>query len=380
MVAAIFFASLASQLPEPHGHPVGCSCQMLPKYDRAAGLIASLQPSDDPDSLAIEANPKETNLANVRQLTFGGQNAEAYWSVDGKKLVYQSRQPQFPDEQIFMMNADGSGKTLVSTGLGRTTCSYFTPDQRWIYFSSTHERNEGAQKPVDMSKGYVWMVNPEFALYRVRTAEVRKGTAKPETVIKLGGYVAETTIAPNSRFMTLTLDQNGDLDIYRANLDGSNLKQLTDEVGYDGGPFVSWCSKYIVYRRDKIDNDAELKDYKELHAQHLVRPSKLEIWIMDADGKNKRQLTQLNAASFAPFLHPNGKSVIFSTNYGDPRGREFDLWMVDVDGTNLRRITHTPDFDGFPMFSRDGKKLVWAANRNGKVRGETNIFVADWKE
>jgi Tol biopolymer transport system component len=344
--------------------------------DMVSLLLASALAYQNTDSRAIEANPDEKHLVNVRQLTFGGQNAEAYWSSDGKKITYQTRQPEFPDEQIFVMNADGSGKHLMSTGKGRCTCSYFTPDGKWVYFSSTHEKNEGPQKPVDMSKGYVWMVNPDFALYR---RPANDPTGKLEKVLQLGGYVAETTIAPNGKFMTLTANVNGDLEIFRANLDGSNLVQLTKEEGYDGGPFVSWDSKKIVYRRDLLENDQAREDFHTLLKQNLVRPTKLEIWIMDADGSNKRQVTNLGCASFAPFLHPDGKRIIFSTNYGDPKGREFDLWMINVDGTGLERITKSPEFDGFPMFTRNGKKLIWASNRHGSVQGETNLFTADWK-
>lgn len=326
-----------------------------------------------PNNLPVDGNPQETNLKNVKQLTFGGQNAEAYWSVDGKRIVFQSRQPGYPDEQIFTMNADGSGKQLVSTGLGRCTCSYFTPDGKHLIFSSTHAADPGPQKPLDMSKGYLWMINPNFTMYR---ADLNGKNLKP--LISKPGYVAETTVAPNGKFLTFTGDWEGDIEIYRANLDGSNIQRLTNDFGYDGGPFVSWDSKKIVYRRDTLLDDKARQDYKDLHAEHLVRPGKLEIWIMDADGGNKRQVTKLGAASFAPFIHPNGKQIIFSSNYGDPKGREFDLYMINLDGTGLTRVTHTPDFDGFPMFTKDGRKLIWGSNRYGKVRGETNIFVADW--
>lgn len=321
----------------------------------------------------------EPHLRNVRQLTFGGQNAEAYWSPDGKYLTYQSAQPGYPDEQIFVMKADGSEKRLVSTGRGRCTCSYFSPDMKWIYFSSTHEKSPGAQPPVDMSKGYVWMVNPNFTLYRVRFK--KSGPfGSPEKVLDLGSYVAETTIAPNGKYLTFTTDAEGDLDVYRADLDGKNRKKLTDSVGYDGGPFVSWDSKTIVYRRDSWSDPAAEADYRSLLKEHLIRPTKLEIWTMDANGEHKRQLTHLSCASFAPFVQPGNKWVIFSSNYGDPKGREFDLYRIGMDGEHLERLTTAPEFDGFPMFTRDGKHLVFASNRNGKVRGETNLFVADWVE
>lgn len=327
-----------------------------------------------PSWQAIPANPQEKHMSNIRQLTFGGQNAEAYWSKDGRSLIYQSRQEGYPDEQIFIMNADGTHRRLISTGKGRCTCSYFLPDMSGIVFSSTHEENEGPQAHVDMSKGYVWMVNPQFDLYK---SDLNGKNIRP--LIKKNGYVAETTVDPNGKFMTFTGTFDGDLEIYRSDMNGKNIKRLTNEEGYDGGPFVSWDGKKIVYRRDTIETEAELKDYRDLLKQNLVRPSKLEIWIMDADGRNKKQVTKLDSASFAPFIHPNGRQIIFSTNYGDPKGREFDLYLINVDGTGLERVTYTGEFDGFPMFTRDGKKLVFASNRNGKVAGETNIFVADWR-
>lgn len=321
------------------------------------------------------ANPEEPHLANIRQLTFGGQNAEAYWNDDCTKITFQSLQPEYPDEQIFVMNADGSRKRRVSTGKGRCTCSYFIPGTDEIIFSSTHAVNEGPQKKLDMSKGYLWMVNPEFSLWRVKT----DGTGlKP--VLRKNGYIAETTIAPDKSYMTFTATFDGDIDIYRSDLDGKNLKRLTTEPGYDGGPFVSWDGKLIAYRRDRIDSPEELADFKGLLKENLVRPSKLEIWVMNSDGSNKRQVTNLGCASFAPFIHPDNKRIIFCSNYGDPAGREFNLFMINIDGTGLKQITKTPDFDGFPMFSRDGKKLLFASNRFGTVRGETNVFVADWVE
>ncbi|MBS1723550.1 MAG: PD40 domain-containing protein [Armatimonadetes bacterium] len=335
-----------------------------------------------PNSKAWPSAPGERHLRNIRQLTFGGQNAEAYWSKDGNWITFQTRQSPWPDEQIIVMRADGSGKTLMSTGLGRCTCSYFTPNNQWLYFSSTHERNTGAQEAVDMSKGYVWRVNPDFALYRQRLGPSPNTKARMALmpVVKMNGYVAETTIAPNGKYMVFTGDWEGDIDIYRANLDGSGMTRLTDVAGYDGGPFISWDSKVIVYRRGPFDDDQDKQDYIDLHKQHLVRPKRMDLWIMDSMGRHKRQVTHLPGASFAPFMHPDGKRIIFASNYEDPKGREFDLYTVRKDGTGVERITTSPDFDGFPMFSRDGKKVVWASNRHGSVPHETNIFVADWVE
>ncbi|MBI1757547.1 MAG: PD40 domain-containing protein [Fimbriimonas ginsengisoli] len=328
-----------------------------------------------PNSISIPDDPREPHLRNVRQLTFGGQNAEAYWNLEGTKLIFQSSQPEYPDEQIFTMNIDGSDKRLVSTGKGRCTCSYYMPDGKHIVFSSTHATQPGPQPPVDRSKGYVWMVNPHYAMYR---ANPDGSDLTP--LIRRDGYVAETTIAPNGKFMTFTGSWEGDLDIYRCDLDGKHIKRLTHEVGYDGGPFVSWDSKWIVYRRDAERTPAEVEDYKKLLADHLVRPTHLELWIMDPNGRHKRQITRLKAASFAPFVQPDDKHIIFSSNVGDPKGRTFELFRVNFDGAGLEQITHGGQFEGFPMFTRDGKHLVWASNRNGSKPRETNLFVADWVE
>jgi len=333
-----------------------------------------------PASKSRPSDPREIHLKNIRQLTFGGQNAEAYWSPDGKWITFQTRQPQWPDEQIVVMRADGSGKTLMSTGLGRCTCSYFSADMKWLYFSSTHERNKGAQAPVDMSQGYVWRVNPDFALYRQRLGPKPNTKARMalQPVIKKNGYVAETTLSPKGDFMTFTGDFDGDIDIYRANVDGTGIRRLTDKKGYDGGPFVSWSGKAIVYRRGPFENAQDEQDYDALHAKNLVRPKRMDIWIMDAMGRHNRQVTNLSGASFAPFIAPDDQRIIFCSNYEDPKGREFDLYLVRKDGKNLSRVTWTPDFDGFPMFSKNGKKVVFASNRFGSVPHETNIFVADW--
>ncbi|MFM9873404.1 MAG: TolB family protein [Fimbriimonadaceae bacterium] len=343
----------------------------------ATSLLNQTQPlpmSKWPKSKAWASEPGELHISNIKQLTFSGQNAEAYFNLKGDKLTYQTRQPNFPDEQIFTMGIDGSNRKLISTGKGRCTCSYFTPDGKYIYFSSTHIKQPGAQPAVDMSKGYVWMVNPNMGIYRT---DLNGKNIKP--IITKPGYIAETTISPDGKYMVFTAGWNGDVDIYRSNLDGSNIKPLTTELGYDGGPFVSYDSKTIVYRRSApFANNAEISEYKDLLKQNLVRPSKMDLWAMNADGSNKRQITNLNAASFAPFLHPNGKTIIFGSNHHDPKRREFDLFTINIDGTNLHQVTYSADFDGFPMFTRDGKKLVWGSNRHGLIPHDTNIFIADW--
>jgi Tol biopolymer transport system component len=344
------------------------------RWQDSANDLPLVDTHGNPPSVAREVAPGETHLSNLRQLTFGGQNAEAYWNADGTELTYQTKQPEWPDEQIVRMNIDGSDKRLISTGLGRCTCSYFTPDGKWIYFSSTHQKDKGAQPPLDFSKGYVWMINPSMSMYR------RPSSGGPlQTIVDRPGYVAETTIAPNGKYMVFTAAWDGNINIYRSDLNGKHIKPLVDEEGYNGGPFISWDSRWIVYRRSEFEMPSDRPEFHELLKQNLVRPLKMELWIMDANGGHKRQLTHLGCASFAPFMCPDGKRVIFSSNYGDPKGREFDLFLINLDGTGLERVTHSPDFDGFPMFTRDGKHLAFASNRYGSVRGETNIFVADWK-
>ena len=196
---------------------------------------------------------------------------------------------------------------------------------------------------------------------------------------KAPGYDAETTISRNGK-LVFTSKRDGDLDIYTMDGNGKNVKRLTNELGYDGGPFWSYDGKQIVYRAYHPQTDKEKADYIALLKQNLIRPTVLDIWVMNADGSNKRQVTHLNKASFAPYFFPDGKRIIFSSNVADPKGRDFDLYMINTDGTGLERITYNDTFDGFPMFSPDGKKLVFASNRNAKTRGDTNIFIADWVE
>ena len=320
------------------------------------------------------ALPQEKHLRNMKQLTFGGENAEAYFSSDGKKLIFQSTRDGHECDQIYTMNIDGSDVKMVSTGEGRTTCSYFFPGDKRILYSSTHLGAKQCPPRPDFSQGYVWAVYDTFDIF----------TAKPDgsdlkQLTNTRGYDAETTISRNGK-LVFTSKRDGDLDIYTMDRDGKNVKRLTNELGYDGGPFWSYDGKQIVYRAYHPQTEKEKADYIALLKQNLIRPTVLEIWVMNADGSNKRQVTHLNKASFAPYFFPDGKRIIFSSNVADPKGRDFDLYMIKVDGTGLERITYNDTFDGFPMFSPDGKKLAFASNRHGAKQGETNIFIADWVE
>ncbi|HEY7216550.1 MAG TPA: peptidase M28, partial [Thermoanaerobaculia bacterium] len=317
---------------------------------------------------------REVHLSALRQLTHEGENAEAYWSPDGVQLVLQSTHPPYACDQIFRLPADGSGAfSLVSTGKGRTTCSYFTADGQRILYSSTHLTSEACPPPPDRSQGYVWSIEPGYEIF----------TARPDgsDLVRLTdnqAYDAETTVCPRDGSLIFTSTRDGDLDLYRMDADGKNVRRLTDTPGYDGGAYFSPDCSRIVWRASRPKEGAELEDYRRLLAQGLVRPSRLEIWTANADGSEPRQVTYLGAASFAPSFFPSGKRIIFSSNYGDPKGREFDLWAIDLDGSDLERITWTPGFDGFPMFSPDGTRLAFASNRNQSAPGETDVFVARW--
>ena len=316
---------------------------------------------------------REVHLADVQQMTFGGENAEAYWSPDGKELVFQSTRPPLGCDQIFRMPiSDPAALTMVSTGKGRTTCAYFTSDNERIIYSSTHEGGEECPAPPDRSQGYVWPVYSTYQIYSVKP----DGTDL-QALTDTNGYDAEATVCSTDGSIIFTSTRNGDLDLYRMDADGSNVQQLTDTPGYDGGAFFSQDCTKIVWRASRPTGEA-LADYQRLLAQDLIRPGKLEIFVADADGSNVRQVTNLDGASFAPFFTPDASRILFSTSHHDPRGREFDIFAVDVDGTNLEQITFKEGFDGFPMFSPDGKWLAFGSNRNQAQPGDTDVYIARW--
>ncbi len=335
-------------------------------------LAYALAQTPPPESSAVEL-PAEKHLRHVRQLTFGGENAEAYFSGDGRQLIFQSKRDQLECDQIFAMNADGSNVRMISTGAGRTTCSYFFPNGRRVLYASTHGAQRACPPRPDYSKGYVWPIYAEYDIYTARPdgSDLRPLAPAP-------GYDAEATFSTDGKKIVFTSMRDGDLDIYTMDADGRNIRRLTTELGYDGGPFFSRDGRQIVYRAYHPQTPEQIARYKQKLAENLIEPTTFELWVMNADGTNKRQVTHLGAASFAPYFFPDGKRIIFASNLNDPRGRNFDLYAIGVDGMNLERITYNDTFDGFPMFSPDGRKLVFASNRNAKTRGDTNVFIADW--
>jgi len=373
--------------------------RFVPALACAATLVAALAFSQHPSSQAASDKPQaptgaashgapalagpavihpdEKHLRNLRQVTFGGQNAEGYWSPDGQKLIYQrmNEAEGVMCDQAYVFDLASGESRRVSNGKGRVTCGYFLEGGRRVLYASTQLADAACPPPADHSKGYSWpmLKGYDIVSQALDGSGFRRLTDTP-------GYDAEATLSPDGKTIVFTSVRDGDLEIYTMATDGSQVKRLTHEPGYDGGPFFSPDGKRIVYRRDAHPDAASLARYQELLAQHLYRPGVLEIWLMDADGANKRQVTHLGAASFAPYFHVDGKRIIFASNNPDPRGRNFDLNLIGDDGNGLERVTSEPTFDGFPMFSPDGKKLVFASNRGGKTPGETNLFVVDWVE
>ena len=324
-------------------------------------------------SAPVAAEPGESRLRNIRQLTFEGNNAEAYWARSGRKLIFQRQvDVEHGCDQQYVIDANGRNLRRVSNGLGRTTCGYFYDRDRRILYSSTFEHSAACPLPPDHSMGYVWPLG-HLEIYSAKAdgSDIRRLTSN-------GAYNAEATLSPDGRTVIFTSTMDGDIELYTMNVDGTNVRRVTHRVGYDGGAFFSPDGSKIVWRAMYPETATDTADYGRLLGQRLVRPSKLEIWVADPDGGNARQVTHLGGANFAPFFTPDGGGIIFASNHPNPRSRNFDLFLIRLDGTGLEQVTTHGDFDGFPMFSPDGKKLVWASNRNASNPGDTNLFVADW--
>ena len=333
------------------------------------GEQAALQASD-------LAQPGETRLRNLRQLTFGGENAEAYWAFDGSALIYQARKPGMECDQIYIMDdLETAASRMVSTGDGRTTCSYFYPSGNRMLYSSTHLASLDCPPAPDFSQGYVWPIYPSYDIFAADA-----DGANLQRLTETDGYDAEATFSPVGDRIVFTSMRDGDLELYSMAPDGSEVRRLTNRIGYDGGAFYSPDGSRIVWRAHYPEPGPEQDDYLRLLDQGLLRPGDLEIYVMDADGSNMRQVTHLGGANFAPYWHPDGERILFSSNHEDPNGREFEIYMIGIDGTGLTRITHSEAFDGFPVFSPDGRYLVFGSNRNNAGTNDTNLFLAEWVE
>ena len=340
-----------------------------------AGLLAAplTQGPSGPSTVFVQPEPGEGHLRNIRQLTFGGNNAESYFSRSGKQIIFQRQEHVDAGcDQEYIMNADGSGMRRISNGFGRTTCGFFYDGDKRVLYSSTFAHDRACPPRPDQSFGYVWPLG-HLEIY---SSKLDGSGLKQLT--NNGAYNAEATVSPDGKTIIFTSTRDGDIDLYTMNIDGTGAKRLTTRVGYDGGAFFSPDGKQIVWRAAYPVTAADSSDYLRLLGNRLVRPAKVELWISNADGSNARQITHLGGANFAPFFHPDGKRIIFSSNYKDPRSGHFDLYLINPDGSGLEQVTTHPDFDSFPMWSPDGRKLVWASNRHGRETAETDIFIADW--
>lgn len=329
--------------------------------------------------------PEEKHFKNLRQLTFGADNAEAYWSFDSKSITFQSNNKNWGVgcDQIFYMPVtgenlkDGHKPRMISTGEGRTTCSYFMKGNKTILYASTHLGGKDCPAEPARTPGgkYLW---PIYDTYDIFVAGL-DGKIK-EQLTNTPGYDAEATVSPKGDKIVFTSTRNGDLDLYVMDVKSKKITQVTNEIGYDGGAFFSPDGKKLVFRASRPKTDEEKKEYMDYLKQGLVAPTAMEIYTCNIDGSDLKQLTSLGKANWAPFYHPSGRKIIFSSNHKGTRGFEFNLFMVNTDGTGLEQITYDKVFDSFPMFSPDGKKIIFSSNRNNGGTRNTNLFVADWVE
>ena len=338
-----------------------------------------LSTSDSSVSLLYEF---EKHFKNMKQLTFEGENAEAYWSFNDSKLVFQAKNINWNAEcdQIFITDTNNytmnvMQPNLLSTGFGRTTCSYFMPGDTTVLYASTHLADSLCPpEPKRRSDGkYVWPIYSSFDIF---ISDLDGNIVHQLT--NTDGYDAEATVSPQGDKIVFTSIRSGDLELYTCDLDGSNVMQITDELGYDGGAFFSNDGKKLIFRSSRPETDEEINEYKMLLSEGLVKPTEMELYVCNVDGSDLRQITFLGGANWAPFFHPSDKKVIFSSNHKSQRGFPFNLFLIDLDGSNLKQITYDSMFDAFPVFSNDGKKIVFSSNRNNGGTRSTNLFIADW--
>jgi Tol biopolymer transport system component len=334
----------------------------------------------------VEADPRERHLKDIRQLTYAqGENAEGYWAPDSKKIIFQSTRDGKTCDQIYTVDLATGEQKRISSGEGVTTCGYFFyPGGDRVLYASSHAAGPSCPPKPDRSLGYLWPLD-EHDIYMARPDGSER---KP--LIAGPGYDAETTIAFNGSRLVFTSTRDGDIELYTAKLDGTDIRRITNAPGYDGGAFFSPDSTRLVWRAGR-PTGAALEDDKNLLAQHLVRPTALEIMVATADGQSQRAITKNGKANFAPYFLKDSRRVIFASNVdavmAPGAAPNFDLYLVDADGPPgpngvpaTERVTHYEGFDSFPMFSPDGQYIVFASNRFGSKPGETNLFVARWVE
>jgi len=337
------------------------------------------------DSLEIFSDtltyPDEHHFKNIQQLTFGGDNAEAYFSFDNKYIVFQKTNAKegIPCDQIYMGKVPAPGEPfvtkLISTGKGRTTCPAFLKDGKQIIYASTHLGGDECPPVPDRSKygnKYIW---PLYASMDIFVADTNGKIVKRLT--DTPGYDAEATVSPDGKKIIFTSVRDGDIDLYIMELKSGKTTRITNTLGYDGGAWFSPDGKKIIWRASRPSTPEDIKEYKDLLAENLVAPTKMEVYTADADGKNAKQQTSLGQANWAPAFMPNGTDIIFASNHEYKRGFPFNLYILHPD-SKLEKVSRDKGFDAFPMFSPNGKKIIFCSNRNNGGTRDTNIFLADW--
>jgi TolB protein len=328
--------------------------------------------------------PQEKHFANVQQLTFGGDNAEAYFSFDGKWIIFQRTNPKegIMCDEMFIGKLPVNGEKFepkrISNAKGRTTCGAFLKDGKHIVYASTHLGADSCPPVPDRKKygnKYIW---PLYNTFDIFMAGLNGKIVKQLTKSK--GYDAEATISPDGKKMIYTSTKDGDIDLYIMDLKTGKEKKITNTLGYDGGAWFSPDGKKIIWRASRPTVEADVKEYKDFLAQNLVAPTNMEVFIADVNGKNVKQVTNFGNANWAPAYMPDSKRIIFASNHQSKRGFPFNLFTINEDGSGLEKISAEKSFDAFPMFSPDGKKIIFCSNRNNGGTRDTNIFIADWVE
>lgn len=332
------------------------------------------------DSILFAGEP---HFKNVIQLTHSGDNAEAYWSFDSKRITFQRTMTKegINCDQIFMgivptSNATPFSYKSISGGKGRTTCSYFTKDGAHIIYASTKGGGEECPPAVDRAKygnKYIW---PLYNTYDIFMADTNGKVVKQLTNAK--GYDAEGTLSYDGKKMIYCSDKDGDLDLYVMDLASGKEKKVTNTIGYDGGAWFSPDGKKIVWRASRPSTPAEVEEYTSLLKEGMVAPTKMEVFIANADGTEAKQITHLGQANWAPNFTPDGKHIIFCSNHEYKYGFPFNMYLMDLEGNHIEKISRDKGFDAFPMFSFDGKRIMFSSNRNNGGTRDTNLFVADW--
>ncbi|MFZ1826418.1 MAG: hypothetical protein WAU21_12490 [Chitinophagales bacterium] len=352
--------------------------QYIAKHQKVE--VAEVVKTEAPANTNTLIMPGEKHFKNIYQISFGGDNAEAYWSFNNKMISYQHRNKSEGEDcdQIYygvVPNENGDiNRTMVSNGKGRTTCAYFMPGDTTILYASTFLTVDSCIEDPDRSKGYLWGV---YHSYEIFVADLKGNVVKQLTNNKF--YDAEATVSPKGDKIVFTSDRSGDLELYTMNIDGSNVKQITNTLGYDGGAFFSPDGSKIVFRASRPQTNSAQMQYKELLKQEFVKPNEMELFVCNVDGSDLKQITSLGGANWAPFFHPSGNKIIFSSNHVTQR-MPFNLFMINLDGSGMEQISFDTVFDSFPMFSSDGKRIIFSSNRNNHGTRDTNLFVAEWEE